>query len=173
MTTPVTAADRTLAAMRALIASVFPSLRFYLAHEYSVQGSDGATFSGVPTDPTFSPALPTRVPYSPSLAGSSAVVPNGALAHVVFINGDPSKPRCVGFDLPTIPTSVAVDATGTASIGTSASSVVLAAATPVITSPAAATLQRRVVCYGDTVSVGGSAIGPVTLVAATCSKASA
>lgn len=150
--TPPTAIDRTMAAFRALVRSVFPSFVYALCHEYAVHDSDGLTFSGIPTDATFSPALPTRVPYAAALAGSYSIVPAGTIAHVVFVNADPSKPRCVGFDLPTDP-----------------SSVVLANATPTATSPTTAASERRVVCYGDIVTVG-TAAGPLGLVGGTCSK---
>lgn len=140
-TPPPTASDRTLAAMRKLVASFFPSLIYWIAHEYSVQQSDGATFAGIATDPGFSPALPTRVPYAPSLAGSSCVVPVGTLAHVIFINADPSKPRCVGFDLPAVPTVTSINA-GTIALGTA---------------------EARLVREGDVYSVG-SAVGPITFI---------
>lgn len=114
MTTPPTAADRTLDAMRRLVTSFFPALRFYIVHEYAVQASsvdsDGvAVFSALPTDPTFSPPLPVGVPYSPSLAGSSCVVPVGTLAYVGFANADGGKPYVVRFG-PGVATSATVDA---------------------------------------------------------------
>lgn len=150
--TPPTATDRTLAAMRLLVRSFFPQLVYWIAHEYSVAESDGATFSGVATDPAFSPQLPTRVPYSPSLAGSSCVVPAGTLAHVVFVNADPSKPRCVGFDLPSLPTTATIDG-GTVAIGPNATAINMASAV------------AAVVRYGDKVTVG-TQTGPIAFVAA-------
>lgn len=150
-----TASDRALAAMRALVRSFFPQLVYFYPHEYSVAESDGTTFSGTPTDATISPPLTTRVPYSPSLAGSSCVVPVGTLAHVVFVNADPSKPRCVGFDLPAIPTQATVDASSTMNVGPSASTVQVGstfAATPI-------TAVGHFPRYGDGVSIV-PAVGP-------------
>lgn len=146
-----TASDRALAALRALVRSFFPQLVYWFAHEYSVAESDGTTFSGTPTDTTVSPQLTTRVPYSPSLAGSSCVVPVGTLAHVVFVNADPSKPRCVGFDLPAIPTQATVDATGTMTVGPSAGTVQVGKTFNVI-SPTDAV--GHFVRYGDAVTIG-------------------
>lgn len=146
--------DRALSAFRRLVVSVYPAAVYWIVHEYVVAESDGATFSGTPTDPSFSPALPTQVPYAPSLAGSYSVVPAGVLAYVGFANGDPSKPYLVRFGA-----------------GVTASSVSLASA-PVATSPADAAAERRVVCYGDLVQLGSTA-GPMTLTGPTCSKVSA
>lgn len=161
MTVPAqpTTSDRALAAMRLLVRSFFPQFLYWIAHEYAVQESDGATFSGLPTDASFSPALPTRVPYSPSLAGSSCVVPVGILAYVAFANADPSKPYLVRFGAG-LPTSATVDASGVATIGPSAGAVQVGRAP--ITSPLAAV--GHFVRFGDVVSVG-AATGPVTLLA--------
>ena len=153
--TPPTTADRALAAFRALVRSVFPGLVHIFVHEYSVIFSDGATFAGVPTDPTLSPELPTNVPYSPSLAGSSVVVAQGTLAHVIFVNGDPSKPRCVGFDLPQVPTSVTIDAKSSVAIAPSSGAI--------MGSP---TTAKRLVREGDVYTVG-TASGPITFVSTT------
>lgn len=93
---PPTNLDRGLAAMRSLVKSFFPQLVYCIAHEYIVAESDGLTFSGTPTD-TFSPQLPTKIPYSCAIAGTSCKVPIGTLAYVAFANADPSKPYLVRF----------------------------------------------------------------------------
>lgn len=157
MTVPVkpTDADRLLRAFRKLVLSCMPQLVYWIAHEYTVIESDGATFSGLPTDADFSPQLPTRVPYAPSLAGSQCIVPQGTLAHVVFINADASKPRCVGFDLPSVPTGATVDASGTVAVGPSASAVKLANGTIAL---AIGAELYHVVCYGDNVAI--QVVGP-------------
>lgn len=126
--TPPTPIDRSLAAFRTLVLSVIPQAVYWIVHEYSVVDSDGATFSGRPTDAAFSPDLPTRVPYSPSLAGSSCVVPAGTLAYVGFANGDGGKPYLVRFGSG-LPTSSTVDATGSVNVGASASKVLAGSAT--------------------------------------------
>jgi hypothetical protein len=173
MSTPVATdpADRALAALRALVKLFLPQLVYWIVHEYRVVASDGVTFSGQPTD-GFSPQLPTNVPYAPALAGTSCVVPAGTLAYVGFANADSSKPYLVRFGNGATSSVTAIDATSEVDVGASASKVVLANASTVLTSPATAATQRRVVCYGDTLSVGSSS-GPITLVSASCSKVSA
>lgn len=161
--------DRALAAFRKLVLSVLPAARYLVTHEYSVVSSDGLTFSGLPTDATFSPALPVGVPYAPALPGAYAIVPAGTLAYVGFANADPAKPFLVRFVMQT-PTTSNVDASGMVNVGASASAVVLANATPVATTPGDAATERRVVCYGDSVIVGVAA-GAMTLApTSTCSK---
>lgn len=146
MTAPASAdaQDRALAAFRGLVLSVYPAAVYWLTHEYAVAESDGATFSGTPTDATISPQLPTRVPYAPSLAGASCVVPVGTLAYVGFANADPSKPFLVRFGAGSTSTAVSLAAgTVTLSIGGE---------------------LKHVVCYGDNITVpvgGGAAAGPI------------
>lgn len=147
-----TAADRALSAFRRLVATVFPGFLYALVHEYAVAESDGLTFSGTPTDPDFSPPLPTGVPYAPSLAGSSCVVPVGTLAYVGFANADPGKPYLVRFAQVT-PTSTAVDASGTVTVGASGTAVVLGAPTT----------PQRFAREGDTYTLG-TATGVLTFV---------
>jgi hypothetical protein len=171
MTAPVAATplDRAAAALRAFIVSVFPQALYWITHEYSVQESDGTTFTGTPTDATFSPPLPVRVPYAPALAGAVSTVPAGTLAYVGFANADPGKPFLVRFGPGATSTTTTVDA-GTVNVGPTASSVVLAGASAVSTSPTTAASERRVVCYGDPVVIGLST-GTITLApASSCSK---
>ncbi len=162
MTIPIkpTDADRLLRAFRKLITSCMPQLVYWIAHEYTVIESDGTTFSGLPTDADFSPQLPTRVPYAPSLAGSQCVVPQGTLAHVVFVNADASKPRCVGFDLPSVPTSATVDASASLVLGPTSDQIRVGGSdNAVLVARADATVLRD----GDTVSISpGNMSGPVT-----------
>lgn len=167
---PQSATDRAMGAFRKLVLSVYPAAIYWIVHEYSVVTSDGLTFSGRPTDESFSPALPTNVPYAPALAGTSSIVPAGTLAYVGFANADPSKPYLVRFGSG-LPTDTTIDATDTISIGLDASKIFLGGTT-VATAPTTAAAERRVVCYGDNLSVG-SAAGPITLVSLSCSKVSA
>lgn len=152
MTAPAqaTAADRALSAFRRLVSSVFPGFVYALVHEYSVAESDGTTFSGTPTDPTFSPQLPTGVPYAPSLAGSSCIVPVGTLAYVGFANADPAKPYLVRFQQVT-PTSATVDASAL-SLGPTAGATIGTPTTP-----------QRFAREGDVYTLG-TATGPLTFV---------
>ena len=129
--------DRGMRAFRALVSSVFPAARYWIVHEYTVHESDGMTFSGLPTDAEFSPQLPTRVPYSPALAGSYSVVPQGTLAYVGFANADPSKPYLVRFGS-TLPTSTVIDV----------------AAGSVVTVGDPTHTTNAVACVGNTASLG-------------------
>lgn len=150
MTAPTTL-DRTVGALRALVLSFLPQLVYWIVHEYRVEESDGATFSGTPTDASFSPQLPTQVPYSPALAGSSCVVPVGTLAYVAFANADPSRPVLVRFAA-TLPTSATIDATGKVTIAPSSGAVT-----------GSPTAPQRFAREGDFYSLG-LATGPLTFV---------
>ena len=157
MTAPAqaTATDRALAAFRSLVLSVYPAAIYWIVHEYAVAESDGLTFSGTPTDATFSPSLPTHVPYAPALAGASCVVPVGALAYVGFANGDPAKPFLVRFGAGVTSASTAINA---------AAPVVLGATAGAVTgSP---TVPQRFAREGDVYSLG-AASGPLTFVSTT------
>jgi hypothetical protein len=95
--------DRLMQAFRALVHAEFPALTFLGTYEYKVTATDGntgspsTTIDGTPTDSTISlPALSKVkivLPYR-------VTPPVGALARIQFMNGDPSRPRCVGFDVP-------------------------------------------------------------------------
>ena len=93
-----TTQDRALAAFRALVRAEDPRRTYQHLYEYTVASADGSTFDGLPVDPGVAPQLPRRVPYRPSLAGSTCIPKAGALALVAFINGDPARPVCLGFD---------------------------------------------------------------------------
>jgi hypothetical protein len=125
MTTPAqpTDLDRFLAALRKLVLHALPALKYWIVHEYLVVESDGVTFSGTPTDPDFSPALPVGVPYAPALAGSYSVVPVGTLAYVGFANADPSKPYLVRFGALATSTQTVLAASAVALAGTSGAAV--------------------------------------------------
>lgn len=108
--------DRAAAAFRALvrafgIITADSPLALTCVHEYAVTSSDGATFTGNPTDPTFSPPLPVGVPYAPALAGSTCIVPAGTLAYVGFANADPAKPFMIRFGAGSMATSTAINGT--------------------------------------------------------------
>lgn len=134
--TPPTAADRTLDAMRRLVRTFFPALAYFGRYRYTVHSATAATFDGTPVNADVAPQLPTGVPYALALAGSSCVPVAGTIAHVMFADGDPGQPVCVGFEgvsVDTLPSASTVDATGSVSIGGNAGAVGLAdAATTVV-----------------------------------------
>lgn len=149
MTEP-TALDRALAALRMLVKSFFPALVYWITHEYAVEESDGRTFSGRPTDPTFSPQIPVGVPYSPALAGAYSVVPKGTLAYVAFANADPSKPFLVRFAAGATSTTTTIDATDGITLGGSSTLVTLGSGRVAL---AIGAETYYLVCYGDQVNV--------------------
>lgn len=154
MTTP-TAADRTLDAMRRLVRTFFPALAYFGRYRYSVHSATASTFDGTPVNPDVAPALPTGVPYAPALAGSSCIPVAGTIAHVMFADGDPGQPVCVGFEGVTIPTAATVDATSPVAVGPSGGAVVGSPTTP-----------ARYVREGDVYNIG-TATGPLTFVSTT------
>ena len=147
--------DRSLDAFRKLVRAEDPLRTYQGLHEYAVQSADATTFDGTPTDATFSPALPTRVPYRPALAGSSCVPANGTLAYVMFANSNPSKPVLVGFG-PTLPLTVGINAVGAIALGDPDDLV-----------PTLGAVIRE----GDTVLVGAVA-GPISITLGSASKTS-
>jgi hypothetical protein len=119
-----TTADRLLAALRALIRAELPQLTFLGTYEYSIQAAGSATVDVSPTDTTIPLPTLTGVPLRSSLLGqvvSAQAV--GGLALIRFINGDPTRPVCMG--ITTIPDTAALDATGEIQVGPSATKVVL------------------------------------------------
>ncbi len=122
MTTP-TAADRTLDAFRRLVRSVFPLALYFGRYRYAVHSATATTFDGTPVNADVAPALPTGVPYAPSLAGSSCIPTQGTIAHVMFADGDPGQPWCVGFEGTGASTTTAIDA-GSVLFGAGAATVI-------------------------------------------------
>lgn len=124
----MSASDRIVAAIRALIALEFPRLRFLGVYEYVVQAASVATVDVAPTDTTIGLPSLSGLPLSSSILGeavSGAAV--GAVALVQFVNGDPGRPEVVSLSLPS--KNSTVDATGTLSLGPSATLVKLAGGT--------------------------------------------
>lgn len=86
--------DRLLNALRSIIRGEFPTITFFGTYEYAITATDGTTVDCTPTDPSISlPAL-NKVPLRADAIATQTPTP-GALCHVLFANGDPSKPYCV------------------------------------------------------------------------------
>lgn len=150
MTSP-TATDRSLASLRALVHSFFPTLRFFGRYRYAVHAATATTFEGVSVDASVAPRLPTGVPYAQALAGSSCIPTPGTIAHVMFADGDPAQPVCVGFEGGGASTTTVIDATGEVDVGASAGKV------------NAGRADATVLRDGDTVTISpGNMSGPVT-----------
>lgn len=122
MTNP-TAADRTLDAMRRLVRTFFPALVYLGRYRYTVHSATASTFDGTPVNPDVAPQLPTGVPYALALAGSSCIPVAGTIAHVMFADGDPGQPVCVGFETTGGSTTTAIDA-GAINLGAALGTVV-------------------------------------------------
>lgn len=118
MTSP-TAFDRTLAAFRALVRLVSPQLLYFGRYRYSVHSATATAFDGIPVDISVAPALPVGVPYAQALAGSSCIPAVGSIAHVMFADGDPGQPVCVGFEIPVVnlPSEITINASGAVNLG--------------------------------------------------------
>lgn len=132
MSAPPTNLDRSLAAFRALVRSVFPTLRYFGRYRYSVHNATATTFDGVPVDASVAPALPVGVPFAPALIGSSCIPTQGTIAHVMFADGDPSQPVCVGFEQGGASATTAIDA-GAINLGAAAGTLPRAGDTVLIT----------------------------------------
>lgn len=124
----MSAVDRLLDALRAIIRAEFPVLTFLGLYEYTVQSSSGSTASAVPSDPSIGLPQLAALPLSPSILGEQVTgAAVGAVALVTFVNGDPTRPVCTSLSLPS--NASTVDATGTLALGPSASAVSLAGGT--------------------------------------------
>lgn len=93
-------------------------------YEYTVQSSGPGTVDVVPTGGHPFPPL-TGVPLVSSLLGQTATpAATGAPCRIRFVNGDPSRPVCVGIAAPSV--VAAIDASGALALGPDAQRVVLA-----------------------------------------------
>ncbi len=124
MSAPVepTSADRLLVALRALIRAELPQLTYFGVYDYSIQSASGSTVDVTPNDTTQPLPAMSGVPLIPSLVGQ-VVVPNSGTCRIRFVNGDPTRPVCVGIQ--STPSTSTVDATGQLNIGPSAATVQL------------------------------------------------
>lgn len=130
--------DRLLAALRLLVRNELARMTYLGVYEYTVQGASPGT---VDASPASSLPLPTLsgVPLLPSILGQTATpAARGALCRIRFVNGDPTRPVCVGIAAPTV--DAAVDATGTLSLGHSATVVVGGGTKPIARSGDAVTM---------------------------------
>lgn len=110
------------------------------------------------------------IQMQPGIAGAKCTPALGSVVLVAFVEGDPTLPVVTHFARPDdgyfVPVSSSLDASGTVRIGEHATLVHLGNGTD-----DASQAAGRVVCYGDTVSVGNqtgpiSTIGPVARVKA-------
>lgn len=111
-----------MTALRLIIRAELPQLTYFGTYEYSIQNANGSTVDVAPVDTTTGLPSIKGVPLVSSLVGQS-IVANAGLARIRFVNGDPTRPVCVG--LVDLPASSSTDATGVLNVGPSASKVIL------------------------------------------------
>lgn len=86
--------DRVLGPLQQLVEKQIAPLRFFGRYAYTISNPSGTTIDGAPTDTTLGLPDVQNVPItSSSLA--SYTPPSGGLAHLQFVNGDPTQPVCV------------------------------------------------------------------------------
>lgn len=88
-------ADRMLGPIRALIRSEVPALTFLGTYSYIVVESTDTVATCRPENPGTLPAV-VKVPLRNGVAGMQATPASGARIALVFLDGDPSRPRMMG-----------------------------------------------------------------------------
>lgn len=93
-TAGATGADRVLGPVQQLIQKELAPLRFFGRYGYTISNPSTSTIDGTPQDTTLGLPDVQNVPLmGDSLA--SYTPPSGGEAHIMFVNGDPTKPVCV------------------------------------------------------------------------------
>lgn len=95
-----TAADRLLRAFRVLVPSTMPEARFHGLYEYKVVGSSAGTVDCRPADPEMGLPDLAKVPVLPSAMGELVTANSGSACAIMFLDGKPTKPRCVSIEAP-------------------------------------------------------------------------
>jgi hypothetical protein len=95
-----TAADRLLRAFRVLTASALPEERFHGLYEYVVTGSSEGTVDARPADPSMGLPDLGDVPILPSAAGEFVTAETDSMCAIMFLDGKPTRPRCVSIEGP-------------------------------------------------------------------------
>lgn len=152
--------DRFQTAVAKVVRNAFPWIGYAGTFEYKVFTANPPLYDLRPTEPlsglpVFGGDLPDTppTPVKPGVPGVTSVLVVGALVYVTFINCDPARPFIVAVagpgDAGFTPTSIAIDASGSISVGTSTQVHVggVEAAAPGV-------FVGRFVRYGDTVKIG-------------------
>lgn len=105
--------DRILGNLEKLVKSFTAKLDHAIVWEYSVSEVTETTFSGRKTSSDNPFADMVKIPLMPGIAGTLIVPQVGSLVGVIFLNGDPAKPRVVAWDQ-NVPTSVGLAGGGPA-----------------------------------------------------------
>lgn len=85
--------DRIFEGFRSLVAKLLAPTKYYATYEYTITGTAGTTVDCTPNDTTKGlPALNSVELRADSIASQNPQT--GNLCHIVFLNGDPTKPKC-------------------------------------------------------------------------------
>lgn len=94
--------DRIAANLRAFIREAFPRLHYTGVFEYTITGVTGRAPSCkidcVPVDASLGLPAFNSIGYSPSVSGVTGTPTAGLTCVVVFLDGNPTKPRIMGID---------------------------------------------------------------------------
>ncbi len=124
-------ADRILASFEALTKAFTSKLTTSIVWEYSVAEVTETTFSGRKTSKDNPHDDFVKIPLMPGIAGTLIKPAVGSLVGVLFLNGDPAKPRVVCWDQ-TVPVSIGLAGGGPAvhRVGDAGEGGTFTAATP-------------------------------------------
>jgi hypothetical protein len=85
--------DRIWGPFRALVNLLVQPTRFYGTYEYTITSASSTAVSGTPNDTSLGlPSLNNVELRADSIATQTPTT--GNLFHVIFVNGDPAKPKC-------------------------------------------------------------------------------
>ena len=148
----MSATDRILASLEALTKLFTRRLPAAFVWSYRVDSATETSFTGraVSSDCPFDDVV--EIPLTPGIAGAGVKPAVASVALVAFLDGDPAKPRVVGWDQ-TVPVSVTIDADTKIRLGPSADAVELAGGGPAV-------FRTNDLGDGGTLAAG---IAPVTL----------
>lgn len=121
----MSAIDRILASFEALTGLFTRRLPAAFVWRYSVEEVTETTFSGRRLSPSCPFDDVVSIPLAPGIAGAGIAPQVGSVALVAFLDGDPSLPRCVGWDQ-AVPTTITIDASTKLRAGPSAAAVEIA-----------------------------------------------
>lgn len=127
----MTAVDRILASFEALTKLFTARSNASYLWRYSVEEVTETTFSGRRLSPLCPFDDVVSIPLAPGIAGAGIAPQVGSVALVAFLDGDPSLPRCVGWDQ-AVPTSITIDASTKLRAGPSAAAVEIAGGGPAV-----------------------------------------
>jgi hypothetical protein len=155
----MSAIDRILASFEALTKLFTRRLPAAFVWRYSVEEVTETSFSGRRLSPLCPFDDMPNIPLMPGIAGAGIAPKVGSVALVAFLDGDPSLPRCVGWDQ-AVPTTITIDASDRLKLGPSVQDNVGALVEIAVPAddPSIGKAVHRVGDFGD----GGTFIAGVT-----------